>query len=293
MSAPERPQSLSSPFTRLGPERPTSPVIISVPHAGREYPDALLAAARVSRARLEALEDRHADLLVETAVLAGATAFIARRPRCWIDLNRDEREIDPAMIAPTPRRQEVMVSAKVTGGLGLLPRRLGAVGEIWKTRLPAEELEARIEQDHRPWHAALGTALEEARSCFGTALLLDCHSMPPLPAHSSPRPPQIVLGDRYGHSAPSLLMDRLTSLVEGAGLVCARNVPYAGGHTLERQAVPKKGIHAIQVEIDRSLYLAAGLREPGDGLPRMQALVAAMVAAMEEELLIPLSRAAE
>lgn len=298
MSATESPSSAPQPasgppFLRLGPERPASPVILAVPHAGRDYPPALLAMARAPLARLESLEDRHADLLVDDAVAAGATAFIATRPRSWIDLNRDEREIDPGMIAPAPRRQELVASAKVRGGLGLLPRRLAGVGEIWNGRLPADELEARIARDHRPWHAALAAALDEARARFGTALLLDCHSMPPLPPHAAARPPQVVLGDRYGRTAPSLLLDRLTSLVEGAGLVCARNSPYAGGHTLDRQAIPERSIFAIQVEIDRSLYLGPGLRDPGDGLGRMRALVADMAAAMVEELTLPVSRAAE
>lgn len=294
MPVPEPSRSVSpAPFLRFGPEHPASPVILSVPHAGREYPPVLADMARVPVERLEGLEDRHADLLIEKAVAGGATAFVARHPRCWIDLNRDEREIDPAMITPAPRRQDIISSAKVRGGLGLLPRRFAGIADIWKQPLPADELAARIRQDHRPWHAALAGALADARDSFGAALLLDCHSMPPLPPRSADGAAHIVLGDRYGHSASSLLMDRLVSLVEGAGLRCARNAPYAGGYTLSRQAVPARSIHAIQVEIDRSLYLAPGLREPGMGLPRIQSLVAAMVTAMEEELTIPFSRAAE
>lgn len=290
---PALPSPGRPPFVRRGPQRPESPVVLAVPHAGRDYPPALLAAARVSPAQLEALEDRYADRLIDAAVAAGTTAFVAARPRSWIDLNRDEREIDPILIAPPPRPQDLLASAKVRGGLGLLPRRLAGVGELWRGRLPAAELAARIAQDHRPWHAALAAALADARARFGAALLIDCHSMPPLPARGARRPAQVVLGDRHGRSAPALLIDRLAALVEEAGLVCARNMPYAGGHTLDRQAAPREAIFAIQIEIDRSLYLGPDLRDPGEGLARMQALLAAMVAAMADELLIPLSRAAE
>ncbi|MDX3885844.1 MAG: N-formylglutamate amidohydrolase [Sphingomonas sp.] len=280
-------------FIRLGPTAPACPVLISVPHAGRDYPPELLEMSRVPRARLEALEDRYADLLVDEAVAAGATAFIARRPRCWIDLNRDEREIDPTMIDPRPRAHDVILSTKVRGGLGLVPRRMAGVSEIWARRLDAEELEARILRDHRPWHAAIASTLEEARRRFGVALLIDCHSMPQLPAHGGGQPPRIVLGDRHGRTAPPFLMDRLTRIAEEHGFPCARNSPYAGGHTLDRQAHPARGIHAIQIEVDRSTYLAPDLRGPGEGLPRMRALIAEMVAAMVEELSAPLARAAE
>ncbi|ARS29371.1 N-formylglutamate amidohydrolase [Sphingomonas sp. KC8] len=292
-AAPPFPTDQPPSFVRHGPARPTLPVVLAVPHAGRDYPPTLLAMARAPLERLESLEDRHADLLVDDAVAAGATAFLARRARSWIDLNRDEREIDPGMIDPPPRTHSLIASAKMRGGLGLIPRRLADVGEIWNRRLSAEELAIRVNEHHRPWHSAIATALDEAQARFGTALLIDCHSMPPLPPHSAARPPHIVLGDRYGATAPALLMDRLTSLVEAAGLVCARNSPYAGGHTLDRQARRKHGIFAIQVEVDRSLYLAPGLRDPGEGLPRIRTLIGNMVSAMAEELSAPLRRAAE
>ncbi|SNS17282.1 N-formylglutamate amidohydrolase [Sphingomonas laterariae] len=280
-------------FIRLGPSSPICPVVLSVPHAGREYPATLLAMARVPRDRLEALEDRYADTLIDDAVTAGTTAFVATRARPWIDLNRDEREVDSGMIDPPPRAQMLVSSAKVRGGLGLVPRRLASTGELWSRRLSSDELVERIIGDHRPWHMAIAAALREAHARFGTALLIDCHSMPPLPRHGATQPPQVVLGDRYGRTAPGTLMDRLASVVDAAGLVCARNSPYAGGHTLERQAMPARGIHAIQVEVDRSLYLDSALREPGDGLRSMRRLLAAMVAAMVEELSTPLHRAAE
>lgn len=281
------------PYLRFGPQQPASPVILSVPHAGRLYPDALRAMAAVPLAHFEALEDRHADLLVAEATAAGAIAFIARHARSWIDLNRDPREIDPAMIDPPLRAHEALPSAKVRGGLGLIPRRINGTGELWRRPLPAADLAHRIARDHRPWHAALATALAAAQARFGAALLLDCHSMPPVAAQGAGGPPQIVIGDRYGRSASGLLVERLVAIAEADGLTVARNSPYAGGYALDRHGAPAQGRHAIQIEVDRRLYLLPDLRTPGPGVARIGALIASMAVAMADELGGPLPLAAE
>lgn len=270
-------------FIRRGPPSPQSPVVLSVPHAGRDYPAELLAAITVPRAKLELLEDRLADLLVEQAVAEGATAFIARRARCWIDLNRSEREIDPLIVNPPPPSHAVLASAKVRGGLGLIPRRIAGSGDIWREPLAAAEIDRRIHLDHRPWHQALERALRAAQARFGASVLMDCHSMPPIDRRHGDPAPRVVIGDRYGRSAGSLLVDRLIALVESEGLPVARNAPYAGGHTLERHGRPDKGMHAIQIEIDRSLYLDTAMRSPGPGLAATRALIARMAQALAEE----------
>jgi len=290
---PDAPDALPS-FLRLGPARPSGPVILAIPHAGRDYPRALRAMAAVPIARLESIEDRHADLLAADAVAAGATAFVARRARCWIDLNRDEREVDPAMIDPSPKPGDVVTSAKVRGGLGLLPRRLPGAGELWRSRIAATDLAARIAADHRPWHAAIAAALADARACFGASLLLDCHSMPPLAPQDAGGAPDIVLGDRFGRSAADRLVERIAAIARAEGLTVARNSPYAGGYTLDRHGAPARGTHAIQIEVDRSLYLAADMRTPGPGVARIGALIARMAAALADELAAqPASLAAE
>lgn len=271
-------------FIRHGPAVPTSPVVLAVPHAGRDYPAALRASALLPVERLEQLEDRLADRLITDAVAAGATAFVATRPRCWIDLNRDEREIDPAMVEPSPRSEQLLASAKVRGGLGLIPRRVAGGGEILRGRLHLADVRARIIADHRPWHAEIAAALTAACARFGIALLLDCHSMPPINRRGMEEPPRIVLGDRYGRSADTQLVARLSAISEGEGYRTARNNPYAGGYALDRHGQPQRGIHAIQIEIDRSLYLAPDLRSPGPGLPAVTGLVAKMTAAMADEL---------
>jgi N-formylglutamate amidohydrolase len=281
------------PFLRLGPAQPALPVVVAVPHAGRAYPEAVRALAAIPLARFEALEDRHADRLVSGAAAAGAITFIARRARCWIDLNRDPREIDPAMIDPPPRPQETLPSARVRGGLGLIPRRLNGTVDLWRGPLPVADLAQRIARDHRPWHTALATALAATQARFGAALLLDCHSMPPLGAQGAGRPAQIVIGDRYGRSASGRLVERLVAIAEAEGLRVARNTPYAGGYTLDHHGAPGQRRHAIQIEIDRRLYLLPDLRTPGPGVARISALIARMVAAMADELGAPLATAAE
>lgn len=268
------------PFLRLGPALPASPVVIAVPHAGRAYPPALLAAARVPPATLEALEDRHADLLVERAVADGTTALVARRARAWIDLNRNARELDRAMIDPPPPADAVEETSKVRGGLGLIPRRGIGGAELWRRRFSAEDVAARIAADHGPWHAALAALLYAVHARFGVAVLMDLHSMPPLPAGRAGAPPRLVIGDRHGQSAASWVRATLAGQARIAGIGHAINTPYAGGETLARHGRPTAGIHAVQLEIDRALYLAPDLRAPGPGLPGARAFVARAAAAL-------------
>lgn len=276
-----------APFFRAGPERPASPVVLSVPHAGRDYSPALLKSARVPRATLEGLEDRLVDRLVWRAVQDGATAFVARAPRAEIDLNRDEREIDPALVAPPPPAGAVIQSARTRGGLGLVPSRIAGAGALWLHRLGRDELRRRIEIIHRPYHAALAEALAAARDRFGAAVLLDCHSMPPRWPVAGIPSPAIVLGDRHGTAiAPDLLAAALAA-VRAHGFAVAVNSPYAGGHIVARHGAPATGIHALQLEVDRSAYLDLALREPGPAFDRAARLIAAVAAALADAVTAP------
>ena len=274
-----------APFLRVGPALPASPVVLSVPHAGRDYPDSLLRAARVSRATLETLEDRLVDRLVWRAAQQGATAFIARAPRAEIDLNRDEREIDPALIAPPPPASSVLQSARTRGGLGLVPSRIGAGGAIWLHRLSRDELRRRVETIHRPYHQALADALAAARERFGAAILLDCHSMPPRDPVGGVRQPAIVFGDRHGSTIAPAWLAAAERAARALGWSTAQNSPYAGGHIVTRHGRPREDIHALQLEIDRSFYLDRDLREPGPGFDRTANLIAAVAAALAEQVL--------
>ncbi len=271
-----------------GPKEPISPVVLSVPHAGRDYPLPLRAALRVPLAGIRGLEDRYADALalgaheIETLLVAG-------RPRAWIDLNRSEQERDPRL-DDGARPGGPPLSAKLRSGLGLVPRRVGSSGDIWSRRLSADEVEARIKDDHRPYHAALSAALASAKARFGVAVLLDVHSMPPLgdPATA----PRLVLGDRFGKSAAARFIGRIEGVARAHGVACAANAPYSGGHILEKHGEPQRGVHAIQLEFDRSLYLDAALDQPGPGLPAAVKMLRSIIDALADEAL-PTALAAE
>ena len=268
-------------FLRHGPEHPVSPVVLSVPHAGRDYPLQLRAALRVPLAALRPLEDRHVDDLA-LAAHGGETLFVQQRARAWIDLNRAENERDPRLDdGASPKSQPL--SAKLRSGLGLVPRRVAAAGDIWRHRLSGDEVAARIRADHRPYHAALAAALASARDRFGIAILLDIHSMPPLGAPDAA--PRIVLGDRFGRSASSRFLGRIEGVARAHGVTCAVNTPYSGGHILDRHADPRRRIHAIQIEFDRSLYLDANLDLPGPGLARTARTLRAIVDSIADEAL--------
>ncbi|WP_298022421.1 N-formylglutamate amidohydrolase [uncultured Parasphingopyxis sp.] len=269
-------------FAVLGPRRPRYPVILSVPHAGRDYPRELLERTRVGASRLKALEDRYVDKLVTPLAQRGFRVFIATRARAWIDLNRSEREIDPEMIHPRPALKAIDHSAKVRGGLGLVPRRLAREGNIYAAPLPAAELSARIGAVHRPYHAALSDALDQARRQFGTAVLLDCHSMPPLRRASGPAP-DIVLGDSNGASAAPAFVTCAADTARAMAFHVAINDPYSGGHILARHGRPELGIHALQLELCRSLYLDFSLEEPGPRFAETAALVEALAEKLADE----------
>ncbi|WP_416464823.1 N-formylglutamate amidohydrolase [Sphingomonas sp. VDB2] len=284
-SAPRAPSHSEAAFDLYGPAIPDRPVVISVPHAARDYGDDLLADARVSLSILHRLEDRWADLLVHPSIALGFTVVVARAPRALIDLNRHEREIDPGMIADLPRDAALQSSAKLRGGLGLFPRRLPGAHELWRGPMRWAEARRRIETLHRPYHAALAQVMAAARDAHGHAILIDIHSMPPLPPSGAGRPaPAIVLGDRFGRSASTRLMTLAADVAGGQGLIVAQNHPYAGDHLIDRHGRPEHGLHALQVEIDRVLYLDATLDRPGPGLVRMQAVMTRMVQALAAEL---------
>src|SRR4051812_15836252 len=255
----------ASPFFRIGPERPVSPVVLSIPHAGRDYRPELLRAARLPQAALETLEDRLVDRLVWRGAANGATAFVARAPRAEIDLNRDERGIDPSLIAPPLPPGGLVQSARTRGGIGLIPSRITGLGPIWRERVALAELTRRIETVHRPYHRALEAALGHARTRFGAAILLDCHSMPPRGQGDGggPGAPTVIFGDRHGTTTTPDLLDAAVDAAGALGYKTACNSPYAGGYIAGRHRPPQRGTPAPQIEPHPSLYLHPGPPPPG------------------------------
>lgn len=247
------------------------PVLLSVPHAGRNYPAEIFANLRIARSEIVRLEDRYADLLARAAVTLGYPVVVAHTARAWIDLNRDENDVDVGMVAGLQVAGRPSPSPKQRGGLGLIPRRLSGVGEIWKRPISAADLTHRIESYHRPYHQHISVILEKMRAQFGVAILLDLHSMPTVPDA------QFVVGDRFGRSSANQYTEILTARLCSHGFDVALNHPYSGDYILRRHGAADADIHAIQLEIDRNLYLDPQLREPGDGVKRIATLVAELV----------------
>lgn len=264
-------------------ERPTIPILLSVPHAGRDYPEELLEKLRVSPVELVRLEDRYADRLVQHAVSQGITAIIASKPRAWIDLNRDEKDIDTGMFRDWPSNATVEPSGKSRGGLGLIPRRLSGCGELWKSPHAFSEISARIDRTYRPYHDAIAQTLEGFHRQFGVAILLDIHSMPPLNPQHGWKQAQFVVGDRFGRSAAARFSECIISVLMARKFNVALNHPYPGDQMLQRHGRPGQGIHAIQIEIDRSLYLDELLREPTPAVQTMGNLISEIAFAVAEQ----------
>lgn len=258
------------PFSCDFPAAPACPLLICVPHAGRAYDAELLAMLRAPVEDILRLEDRHADVLGRRVAQAlGCSLMTAHAPRAVIDLNRDPADFDSGMIADMPRGVAHRPGPKSRAGLGLVPRMLPHTGELWRARLPWRTLEARLAHIHGPWHAAIAGELARLQAHFGAAMLIDLHSMPSLEPRGHQTPARIVIGDRFGRSADAGLVhhlhDALSRGLDGLGWAVTRNAPYAGGYTLDRHAGADSGRHAIQIEIDRALYLDAAWRELSDG----------------------------
>ena len=248
----------------IHPPRGRLPVLLSVPHAGRDYPDWLLDGSRHGLKSLQSLEDPFVDRLVWRALGQGVAAVIAMAPRAAVDCNRGEDEIDPALV-DSPRLSRP--SPRARGGLGIVPSRTAAHGQLWRGAMSREELEARLDQAYRPYHSAIERQLAVISDRFGCALLIDCHSMPPARCGTS-----VVFGDRYGRSAAPWLMGEALGVASGAGFSAAANDPFAGGHILDRHGSPQDSIHAIQVEIDRRCYLTPE-GEPGGRFDEVALLI--------------------
>ena len=225
------------------------------------------------------LEDRHVDA-VALAARGRETLLIQRLPRAWIDLNRAENERDPRVDEGARTTALPLASAKVKTGLGLVPRRAVGNTPLWRRRFDDADIAARIVRHHRPYHAALASALADARAAFGVAILLDIHSMPPLSSGA-----RIVLGDRFGRSASARFVARAEGVARRAGLQTALNLPYAGGHILATHGRTTDAVHAIQIEIDRTAYLDVTLDHPDAGLDRVAAMLRQMIAGLAEEAL--------
>ncbi len=254
------------------------PVLISVPHAGRDYPDWLVALSGAGKTSLATLEDPVVDRLVWRALQRGCGAVIARTPRAAVDCNRAEDDVDPSVIEGVKRAR---VSARARGGLGIVPARTPQHGYLWRRAITSAQLEERLAQAHRPYHEAIETLLKLLVDRFGCALLLDCHSMP-APPHGVP---PIIFGDCRGRTADGWVTRQATQICRQSGFEAGLNDPFAGGHVIDRHACPANAVHALQVEIDRRCYLDERLQKPGKGFDGVANLLESLAIELGQELL--------
>lgn len=254
------------------------PVLLSVPHSGREYPDWLTGLSASGKASLAVLEDPLVDRLVWRALQRGCGAVIARAPRAAVDCNRGEDEVDPSVVDGARRGR---VSARARGGLGIVPARTQQHGYLWRRAITPKQLDERLSQAHRPYHEAIDAQLALLVDRFGCALLLDCHSMPPPPEGVPP----IVFGDFRGRTADAWISADAMAIAVRSGFGAGLNDPFAGGHVIERHGKPKNAIHALQVEIDRRCYLDSKLARPGPGFDRIATFIEKLATELGQELI--------
>lgn len=240
----------TGPFRLERPARQRVPFVFASPHSGRSYPDSLLARTRLDATMLRRSEDAFVDELFAGAIDMGAPLLAAQFPRAFLDVNRGPAELDVGMFDSALGVPVDAPSARVTAGLGVIPRIVRDGAEIYRGKLKSGEADARLEQLYRPYHRALAALMEETRDLFGMAILIDCHSMP-----SALSVPDIVLGDRYGASAAPALTAHAEAAFLREGFSVTRNSPYAGGHSTVLYGRVGAGWHALQIEINRALYL--------------------------------------
>jgi N-formylglutamate deformylase len=251
------------PFRLMEPDRLVSGAVFNSPHSGRDYPADLVRRSRLTRLGLRASEDVLVDALFAAAPDHGAPLLAATAPRAWLDLNRAPGDLDPALIRGV-RSQGL--NQRIAAGLGVIPRVVAEGAAIYRGKISLDEARDRIREVHEPYHGMLGQLLARAREVHGMAVLFDCHSMPSEALRAAPRVqgqyPEIVLGDRFGAAASRALVATTQRAFERAGFVVARNAPFAGGYITQRYGRPARGVHAIQIEIDRGLYLDPARLEP-------------------------------
>jgi len=279
------PPELLPPYQVSAPATPIAPFVLCSPHSGNVYPQSFIAASRLSPLSLRKSEDCLVDQLFAPVAACGVPLITARFPRAFLDVNREPYELDPDLFDEPPPEFANTQSVRVVGGLGTIARIVADGEEIYRTKLPLSDGLARVEHLYIPFHQGLRELVEATRARFGYAILIDCHSMPSASMAPSGGPrPDIVLGDRFGASADSritrFLKDALTSL----GYEVHMNRPYAGGYITEHYGRPARDVHAVQIEINRGLYLDEPTLRPTAGFADLQRDLLSLAAPLFNDL---------
>lgn len=254
------------------PKTRNTSVVFASPHSGRDYPAAFLRRSILDERQVRSSEDAFVDDLFRNAPDFGAPLLTAKAPRAFLDLNRAPEELDPALVEGVRR---ISHNPRVASGLGVIPRVVSNGRAIYRGKLTLQEAHSRISDYWRPYHDKLQTLLDESQRTFGEAILIDCHSMPHEALENvgppgAPRP-DIVLGDRFGAAAAGSVMERVEAAFASAGLRVARNMPFAGAFITQQYGRPSRQQHAVQVEIDRALYMDEQTLKPNAQFESFQA----------------------
>ena len=270
------------PFEVFTPRRASSPYVFASPHSGSDYPDDLLAASRLDPHSLRKSEDSFVDELFGDAPSHGVPLIRANFPRAYLDVNREAWELDPTMFEEELPDYVNTRSYRVAGGLGTIARVVSSGAEIYGGKLRFSDAVRRVNEFYLPYHRALADLLESTRHAFKHAVLIDCHSMPsvggPMDKDSGRERADVILGDRYGTSCLPALTDAVEEILTSLGYAVRRNTPYAGGYITRHYGRPADGVHALQIEINRALYMdETEIRR----LPRMRTMKSHMAKLIE------------
>ncbi len=289
---------LDPPFEVIEPTERSGPLMFNSPHSGCVYPRAFLTASRLDLATLRRSEDCFVDELVAGVVPRGYPLMRAHFPRCYVDVNREPYELDPRMFEGRLPSFANTRSMRVAGGLGTVARVVGDAQEIYDRRISVNDALRRIESLYKPYHRALRRVFTRVHRDFGAAILIDCHSMPSTTGGGKDERPRadVVLGDRYGTSCVPAVSETIESTLRPFGYAVSRNKPYAGGFITEHYGNPAAGLHTIQLEINRGLYMDERRFERSADFARLAGhmeMMAERVAAIPIEELRPYRAAAE
>ncbi len=270
-------------FELTRPKDRTTCVVFASPHSGRDYPASFLARAQLDEREIRSSEDAFVDQLFDVAPNHGAPFLTACAPRAYVDLNRAPEELDPALIDGVRRLSH---NPRVASGLGVIPRVVSNGRAIYRGKISLEQAHGRITRHWRPYHDQLQTLLDESRNAFGEAILVDCHSMPHealdnVGVAGGVRP-DVVLGDRFGAAAAGHVVEQIEAAFASAGLRVARNMPFAGAYIAQQYGRPSRQQHAVQIEVDRALYMNERTLQPNGNFATFRALLAGVIAEIAE-----------
>ena len=277
-------------FETIRPRRQLAPIVVNSPHSGRDYPQRFLKLSRLNETAIRQSEDAYVDEIFSRAPHMGLPLLRANFPRAYLDVNREPYELDPRMFRePLPEHFNT-TSPRIAAGLGTIARIVSESRPIYREPLALEDALMRIEGIYKPYHKTLQTLLSETVASFGVALLIDCHSMPRLNRGNDRSAPDVVLGDRYGTTCAAVLVDTVEMVFAGAGLKVARNRPYAGGHTTRAYGRPQYGVHVLQIEFSRHLYMHELTLAKHQGFSVMQRLAETLLATLARFDAVSLAR---